>query len=144
MTIPVFPSTITVYPQAELQLNYFLQQTVIGDDPSTPQVVIPSEPAVLGLLVTNVGAGTANNLSITTAQPQIIQNEKGLADTFQIIETQVGTQQVAPSLMVDLGNVAPGQTADADFLLLSSLQGELEDFSATFSHTNAWGEANRA
>ena len=26
VTIPVFPSTITVDPQAELQLNYFLQQ----------------------------------------------------------------------------------------------------------------------
>ena len=139
VTIPVFPSTITVDPQAQLQLNYFLQQTVIGDDPSTPQVVIPSEPAVLGLLVTNVGGGTANDLSITTAQPQIIQNEKGLADTFQIIGTQVGTQQVTPSLTVDLGNVEPGQTADADFLLESSLDGELEDFSATFTHTDALG-----
>ena len=75
---PSSPPTITVYPQAKLQLNYFLQQTVIGDDPFTPQVE-PSEPATLGLLVTNVGGGTANNLSITTAQPQIVQNEKGLA-----------------------------------------------------------------
>ena len=37
-TIPVFPATITVLPQAQLQLNYFLQQTVIGDDPFTPQI----------------------------------------------------------------------------------------------------------
>ena len=138
VTIPVFPSTITVEPQAQLQLNYFLQQSVIGDDPSTPQVE-PSEPAVLGMLVTNVGGGAANNLSITTAQPQIIQNQKGLADNFQIIGTQVGTQQVTPSLTVDLGNVAPGQTADADFLLLSSLQGAFENFSATFTHTDALG-----
>ena len=135
---PIYSTAITVDPQADLQINYFLQKDVIGDDPSTPQVE-PSEPAVLGMLVTNVGGGTATNLTITSAQPQIIQNEKGLADNFQIIGTQVGTQQETPSLTAALGDVAPGQTADADFLLLSSLQGEFQDFSATFNHTNALG-----
>ena len=138
VSVPVFPATITVYPQAQLDVNYFLQQAVIGDDPFTPQVE-PSEPAVLGMLVTNVGAGTANNLSITTAQPQITQNEKGLLVNFQIIGTQVGTQQVTPSLTVGLGAIAPGQTADADFLLRSSLQGTFTNFTASFTHTNALG-----
>ena len=138
VSIPVFPSTITVDPQANLHLNYFLQTDVIGDDPFTPQVE-PSEPAVLGLLVTNVGGGTANNLSITTAQPQIVQNEKGLLDTFQIIGTQVGNQSETPSLTVNLGNIAPGQTADASFLLESSLQGAFDNFTATFSHSDALG-----
>ncbi len=139
VSIPVFPATITVEPQAELQVNYFLQQTVIGEDPFTPNVVILSEPAVLGMLVTNVGAGAANNLSITTAQPTIVQNEKGLLDTIQIVGTQVGTQQETPSLQVDLGNIQPGQTADADFLLTSTLQGAFTDFTASFSHSNALG-----
>ena len=138
VSIPVFPSTITVDPQANLHLNYFLQKDVIGDDPFTPQVE-PSEPAVLGLLVTNVGGGTANNLSITTAQPQIVENEKGLLDTFQIIGTQVGNQSETPSLTVNLGDIAPGQTADASFLLLSSLQGVFDNFTATFSHSDALG-----
>ncbi len=138
VTIPVFPSTITVDPQAELQLNYFLQQTVVGQDPFSSGVQ-PSEPAVLGLLVTNVGGGTANNLSITTAQPQILQNAKGLLDTFQIIGTQVGNQQVSPSLTVDLGDIAPGQTADASFLIESLLAGSFDNFTATFSHSDALG-----
>ncbi len=141
ITIPVFPSTITVDPQPELQLNYFLQTDVISEDPFTPQVVIPSEPATLGLLVTNVGGGTANNLSITTAQPQIVENAKGLLDLFQIIGTQVGNQSVSPSLTVDLGDIAPGQTADASFLLTSSLEGIFENFTATFSHDNSLGGA---
>ncbi len=135
----VYPTAITVDPQADLVLNYFLQKDVIGEDPSDPQVVVPSEPAVLGVLVTNVGGGTANNLSITTAQPQILRNEQGLVDNFQIIGTQVGAQQETPSLTVDFGNLAPGQTGDADFLLLSSLQGQFEDFSASFSHSDALG-----
>jgi hypothetical protein len=138
VTAPVFPAIITVYPQAKLQLNYFLQRDVIGDDPFTPQIE-PSEPAVLGLLVTNTGLGSANNLSITTAQPQIIDNEKGLLNTFQIIGTQVGAQQETPSLAVNFGNVAPGQTADADFLLVSTLQGILFNFTATFTHSDALG-----
>jgi RHS repeat-associated protein len=139
VSIPVFPSTITVYPQAELQVNYFLQQTVIGEDPFTPNVVIPSEPAVLGMLVTNVGAGTASNVSIATAQPTIVENAKGLLDNFQIIGTQVGTQQETPSLDVDLGNIEPGQTADADFLLTSTLEGTFTDFTASFTHSDALG-----
>jgi RHS repeat-associated protein len=136
--IAVFPATITVLPQAQLKLNYFLQRDVIGADPFSSQVVTP-EPAILGLLVTNVGLGTANNLSITTAQPQIIENEKGLLVNFQIIGTQVGAQQVTPSLQVNFGNIAPGQTADADFLLLSSLQGIFTNFTASFTHSDALG-----
>ncbi len=131
VTIPVFPSTITVDPQAELQLNYFLQKDVVD----------PSEPATLGLLVTNVGAGAANSLSITTAQPQILQNAKGLLDTFQIVGTQVGNQQETPSLSVDFGDIAPGQTADATFLLQSMLPGVFDNFTATFSNSDALGGA---
>jgi hypothetical protein len=138
VTTPLFPTAITVFPQAQLQINYFLQQTVIGDDPFTPQVE-PGEPAVLGMLVTNTGGGTAGNLSITTAQPQIVQNEKGLAVNIQVVGTRVGSQQQTPSLTANFGDVAPGQTADASFLLLSSLQGVFEDFSATFSHSDALG-----
>ncbi len=139
VTVPVFPAAITVEPQAELDLNYFLQSQVVGADPFTPQDIIPSEPAVLGLLVTNVGGGTANNLSITTAQPKVIENAKGLLDDIEIIGTQVGNQQVTPSLTVDLGDIAPGQTADASFLLESALEGEFESFSAVFSHSSDLG-----
>ena len=135
VTIPVFPAVITVYPQAQLQLNYFLQQYAIGQDSPSSQ----PEPAVLGLLVTNVGGGMANNLSIATAQPQIVQNAKGLLASFQIVGTQVGNESVTPSLTVDLGSVAPGQTADADFLIDSSLTGAFDNFTATYSNSNTSG-----
>ncbi len=137
VSIPVLPATITIYPQAKLELNYFLQRDVIGEDPFNPQDNIPSEPAVLGLLVTNTGLGVANNLSISTGQPQIIENQKGLLDTFTIIGTQVGNQQESPSLNVDFGDVASGQTADAEFLLTSTLQGIFTNFTATFTHSDA-------
>ena len=46
---------------------------------------------------------------------------------------------MTPSLTVDLGDIAPGQTADASFLLVSSLQGVFDNFTATFSHSDALG-----
>ncbi len=138
VTTPMFPATITVYPQAKLQLNYFLQQDVVGDDPFTPQVE-PSEPATLGLLVTNIGLGEADDLSIATAQPTIVENDKGALDTFTIVGTQVGDQAETPSLDVDFGDLAPGATGDASFLITSSLEGEFTNFSATFTHSDQLG-----
>ena len=51
----------------------------------------------------------------------------------------MGSQQQSPSLTVGLGNLDSGQTADADFLITSTLQGVFSDFTATFQHTDALG-----
>ena len=139
VTMPLLHSTITVYPDALLQLDYFQQRDVIGDDPFTDQIE-PSEPFTLGLLVHNVGAGMAESLTITSAQPKIIENEKGLLIDFQIVGTQVGSQTVTPSLTADLGNIDPGQVKEARWLLTSTLQGRFIDYSATFEHVTGLGD----
>ena len=141
ITVPMVPATIEVLPDPKLQLNYFLQRDVIGDDPFTPQVE-PSEPFYLGLQVTNIGKGQANNFTITTSQPKIVDNEKGLLINFQIIGTQVGKQQETPSLTADLGTIAPGAAQTAEFVMLSSLQGKFISYSASFEHTDALGKTN--
>jgi hypothetical protein len=138
LTVPILPATIEVLPDPQLVLNYFLQRDVIGDDPFTPQIE-PSEPFYLGLQVTNVGKGQANNFTITTAQPQIVDNEKGLLINFQITGTQVGGQQATPSLTANLGTIAAGATQTAEFIMLSSLQGRFINFSASFQHVDALG-----
>ena len=111
---------------------------MVGDDPSTPQVE-PSEPFTLGLLATNVGQGTANNFTITSGQPTIVENQKGLLIDFNIIGSQVGDQPTNPSLTVDLGDLNPGQTQVATWSLTSSLAGQFIDYSATFTHDNSLG-----
>jgi hypothetical protein len=40
----------------------------------------------------------------------IIDNDKGLLISFQIIGAQVGLESVSPSLVVNLGNVEPQHT----------------------------------
>ena len=78
VTMPIFPATISVYPDAHFVLNYFWQKDVAGDNPFTPDVTEPSEPAYIGLIATNVGPGDAEDLTITSSQPQIIDNQKVL------------------------------------------------------------------
>ncbi len=138
VTLPLFPTGITVVPDPYLKFHYFLTKNVFSDDPFTPQTE-PAEPFSLGLLVDNVGLGTAHNMTITSSQPKIVDNKKGLLVDFALIGTQVNTQQVSPSLMVDLGDIPPSGTAAAQFILASSLSGKFVAYDATFKHTDDLG-----
>jgi VCBS repeat-containing protein len=141
LNIPVSSTPIVVVPQPELELDYFFQRNVFGDDPFT-SAVEPSEPFALGLIVSNVGSGTARSLEIESGQPRIVENEKGLLVDFDIIGTTVNGAGFTPSLKVNFGDVAPGTSETATFLLTSSLQGHFEDYEASFRHRNAIGGLN--
>ncbi|MEA5536850.1 S8 family serine peptidase [Crocosphaera sp. XPORK-15E] len=141
VTVPLLSTPITVYPQAELHLDYFHQRDVFADDPFTDDIIETSVPYSLAVLVRNEGKGDAKNLKITSGQPKIIDNEKGLLVDFQIIGSEVNGQGVSPSLTVNFGNIEAGKTAVADWLLKSSLQGKFTDYKATFEHTNSLGKA---
>jgi|GEM_PF-477428 len=136
---PLFPAVITVYPDANLVLKYFQQRDVYGDDPFTSGVTEPSEPFSLGLLVQNTGRGAARDFRITSAQPRIIENEKGLLIDFKIIGAQVGTEEITPSLAVDLGTIEPGHSQVARWLMTSTLQGKFIEYSARFEHSDELG-----
>ncbi len=139
--VPLLSAPITVYPEAKLDLVYFQQRDVYGDDPFTP-VTEPSEPYTLGLIVKNIGAGDARNFEITSAQPQIIENEKGLLIDFRIIGTSVGSNAVSPSLTAKLGDVPAGVSKSVNWQLLSTLQGKFISFAATFEHVDGLGHTN--
>lgn len=64
-------------------------------------------------------------MSITSGQPTIVDNEKGLLVNFKIIGTQVGSQSMQPTLVVNFGNIEPQSTVVARWLLTSSLQVKL-------------------
>ncbi|WP_287630137.1 MULTISPECIES: Calx-beta domain-containing protein [unclassified Microcystis] len=141
ITVPLLSTPITVFPQAELYLDYFHQRDVFADDPFTDDIVEPSVPYSLAVLIRNEGKGDAKNLRITSGQPKIVENEKGLLIDFQIIGSEVNGQGVTPSLTVNFGDIKAGKTAVADWLLKSSLQGKFIDYKATFEHTNSLGKA---
>src|SRR6185437_1604678 len=114
------------------------QRDVSADDPHTPQIE-PSVPFELAVMVQNSGAGTAHNLSIDSAQPRIIDNEKGLLINFQIIASQIDGQNITPSLTVDFGDLGPGQIDEARWFMTSTLQGFFSDYSAAFQHVGDLG-----
>jgi hypothetical protein len=132
------PATITVLPQPVLVFNYFLQRDVFSDDPFT-SAKESSQPYVLGLLAHNRGYGVANDLIITSAQPEIIDNQLGLKIAFELIGAAVNGLDVLPSLSVDLGDLAAHSTSEAHWLMTSTLQGRFIDYSATFEYINALG-----
>ena len=139
--MPLLPAQITVQPSPNLVLNYFWQQQVEGQNALTPAVVQPAVPFPLGVQVTNIGYGAAKNFSITSAQPKIIENAQGLLVGFNIDGVTVNGKAATPSLTADLGNIAPGQTSTAAFILTSTLAGYFSNFTATFQHDNALGGA---
>jgi len=143
ITVPLTGVPITVHPIPQLHLNYFMERDVYADDPFTPQIE-PSVPFNLAVMVANRGYGVAHNFQITSAQPQIVDNEKGLLINFQILGTQVNGQNLTPSLTANFGDIAPGGIHIARWLLVSSLQGEFESYSATFQALDDFGNRKTA
>jgi hypothetical protein len=141
MNMPLFPAMILVKPDPKLVLDYFLVRNVYSDDPFTADVIEPAEPFPLGLILKNEGKGTAHNVKIVSSQPQIIDNEKGLMVDFKIIGTQVNTEQVSPSLTANFGEIGPGQTAVAQWMMTASLQGKFikDQNMVKFEHVNDLG-----
>ncbi len=138
VTVPLAPVPITVNPTARLTLDYFHQRDVYSDDPFTDRVE-PSIPFNLAIMVRNRGAGAAKNFHITSAQPEIVENDKGLLIDFRIIATEVAGQNLTPSLTANFGTIDPGEISIGRWLLTSTLQGLFIDYKATFEHLDGQG-----
>ena len=141
ITIRLLPALITVTPDPSLLVHYFWERNVIGDDPFTDEIE-NSVPFTLGVAVKNAGYGTASSLQITSGQPEIIENEKGLLINFNIIGAFIGNKMISPSLTVMFGDLPPDSTVVARWQMVSSLQGEFRNYSATFENINPLGDPN--
>ena len=80
-------------PDPLLDVHYFWQREVFGDDPFTPEVE-PPVPFYLGVLIHNAGGGTAHELGLSSGQPEIVENEKGLLITFKIVQSRLNYDEV--------------------------------------------------
>jgi len=137
--IPLYPVAITVFPNASLSMQYFIETQVFGDDPFTPEVE-PSIPFSLGLWAKNQGGGTAGDVRVTSSQPRIAENESDALIDFRLIGSQVNGDPVSPSLDVAMGDILPGEVAVARWLMICSLQGRFVDYSATIRSTNGFDD----
>lgn len=132
------PKTLTVRPAPQLYLDYFMQRDVLGDDPLTADVVEPSLPAEFALLINNRGAGDANNMKITTAQPEITENEKGLLIDMALFNGKDASLVMSDKYVNDFGTIAAGDHALAQWYLRSSLLGHFISYDVEVNHVTGF------
>ena len=136
------PITLTVKPSPELDLTYFMQRDVYGDDPLTEEVE-PIVPAEFALVINNKGNGDATNVRMVTKQPEIIENEKGLYIDFELMSSQVNggdaTLSFGQSIANDFGTIPAHSQMYAQWWLQSSLLGHFTDYDVQATHVTSYG-----
>ena len=143
VTRELYPVTLTVKPSPELDLTYFMQRDVYGDDALTLDVVEPMKPAEFALLINNKGYGDATNVRMVTQQPEIIENEKGLYIDFELISSQVNGGEAALSfgkeIANDFGTIPAHSQMYAQWWLTSTLLGHFTDYKVEATHVTSYG-----
>ncbi len=135
VTRSLTPQTLTVKPSPDLELDYFLQRDVFGDAPLTDEVE-PMIPSEFALLINNKGYGDASNVQITTAQPEITENNKGLLIDFSLLNGDKG--DLGLDVINNFGTIEAMSQTYAQWWLLSSLTGHFTKYDASFTHVTSY------
>jgi hypothetical protein len=139
----LYPVPLTVHPSPDLYIDYFMQRDIIGDDALTLDIVEPSVPAELGVIINNKGAGVAKNVILETAEPEIVENSQGLIIDFSMYGASFNGNEAQLGLMeIPFGNIESGHTAMGEWLFTSSLLGHFVSYEAHVIHNNSYGNPN--
>ena len=143
MTYSLMPQILTVSPSPNLQLTYFMQRDILGDDALTEDEIEPMEEAEFALLINNIGNGDAKNMRIKTEQPQIVDNEKGLYITFQLTRSLHNGESVSfgldGTITNNLGDIAAHTTDYVQWFLTSTLLGHFTNYNVSATHLTSYG-----
>lgn len=138
----LYPVSLIVKPSPVLELTYFMQRDIYGDNPLTIDIIEPVIPAEFSVLVHNKGNGDADNVRMITHQPEVIENEKGLLVDFAIVSSSLNGAPAVMALEDDIatefGNIAAGNCAYASWGLTSSLLGHFKDYDVSYTHVNSY------
>ena len=139
----LYPVSLEVKPSPELDLTYFMQRDIYGDNPLTKDVVEPVIPAEFSVLIHNKGKGDATNIRMFTKQPKIVENEKGLLVDFAIVTSSLngGEKSMALDSLIatQFGDIAAGGSSYATWDLTSSLLGHFIDYDIRVNHVTSYG-----
>lgn len=140
VNIPLEPVYLSVLPNPKLRARYFWERDVYADDPLTLDQQEPIQPFSVALMLSNIGAGVANNVRFASAQPVITRNDRRLLIDFQLTGSQVDCQPITPSLQFSLGDLPPSTTKTARWLMTSTLSGHFEDLRVRMEHIDGLGD----
>ncbi|MBR1547985.1 MAG: carboxypeptidase regulatory-like domain-containing protein, partial [Prevotella sp.] len=142
VTRELYPVTLTVKPSPELDLTYFMQRDIYGDDPLT-EAVEPMTPAEFAVIVNNKGNGDATNVRMVTNQPEIVENEKGLLIDFEFLSSQLNGEEktlaMGGSIPTDFGTIGAHSQAYAQWWLQSTLLGHFVKYNIEATHVTSYG-----
>lgn len=142
MTRELEAERLTINPSPELDLTYFMQRDILGDDPLTKDVVEPIIPSQFSLLINNKGFGDATKVKMLTRQPQIVDNEKGLLVNFEIQSSQLNggdkTLALGGSVVTDFGTIPAHSQTYAQWWLTSTLTGHFLDYDVRATHVTSY------
>lgn len=143
VTRELYPVTLTVNPSPEIDLVYFMQRDVCGDDPLTEDVVEPMVPAEFAVMINNKGNGDATNVRMLTEQPKIIENEKGLYIDFEILSSQLNGEDkvmaMGNTVATEFGTIPARSQTWASWELQSTLLGHFVTYNIEASHVTSYG-----
>ena len=143
VTRDLFPVTLTVKPSPELDLTYFMQRDIFGDDPLTEDVVEPMVPAEFTVVINNKGYGDATNVRMLTEQPKIIENEKGLYIDFEILSSSLkGEDRVlamGQTVPTEFGDIPAHSQTWGSWELQSTLLGHFVTYNIEATHVTSYG-----
>ena len=141
-THTLYPASLTVRPTPVLDMTYFMQRDIYGDDPLT-EAIEPIVPAEFTVLINNKGYGEASNVRMTTQQPKIVENEKGLLVDFQFVSSQINGGDAALSfgeeIANDFGTIPARSQAYGQWWLTSTLLGHFVSYDVTATHLTSYG-----
>lgn len=145
VTRELYPVTLTVKPSPELDLTYFMQRDIMGDDALTEEVE-PMEPSEFALIINNKGNGDATNVKMVTNQPEIIDNQKGLLIDFEFLSSQLNGQDktlaLGQAIPTDFGTIPAHTQAYAQWWLQSTLLGHFVKYDIEATHVTSYGNEN--
>lgn len=141
VTRTLTPVILTVKPSPQLDLTYFMQRNIYGDDPLT-EPIEPMKEAEFSLLINNIGYGDATNVRMVTQQPEIIDNEKGLLINFELLSSQLNGKEKSMALggdvATDYGTIKAGSTTYTQWWLTSSLLGHFTEYEVEATHVTSY------
>lgn len=142
-TQTLYPVALQVKPSPVLDLTYFMQRDIYGDNPLTPDVIEPVIPAEFSVLIHNKGKGEATNVRMITEQPKIVENQKGLMVDFKIVSSSLNGGEKAmaldKSIATQFGDIPAGTCSYATWDLTSSLLGHFTDYDVSYTHLTSYG-----
>ena len=138
-TLTVLPASINVRPDAQFRVTYFQPRDVLGDNPFTPQVESPI-PFTFGVLVENVGYGSAHSVMINSQQPKIVNNKQNAPLIAQLLGSRVNDSALAnANLTMNLGDLPPGGVTKGAWDMIASISGTFLSVNASYTHSTDLG-----